>query len=62
MILRIRDIPPYEMDLVPINDLRQQIRRDRHPSPPDDPDLQAQQRSLAAVGEHDIDWEFALAS
>ena len=57
MVLRIRDIPPSEMHLVPIADLRQQIRRDRQDRA-GDAELQARQRSLAAFGEHDVDWDF----
>jgi hypothetical protein len=62
MILRARDIPPYEMHLVPIADLRQQIRSDRYARPILDSELQARQRCLAVFGEYDIDWNFALAS
>jgi hypothetical protein len=59
MILRVSDIPPYEMHLVPVADLRGQIKRDRLAR---DPELEARERSLAALGENDIDWELALAS
>jgi hypothetical protein len=62
MILRAKDIPPYEMHLVPVTDLRQQIHRDRRGTSSDDPELRARERSLAAVGEGDVDWDFALAS
>jgi hypothetical protein len=59
MILRVRDIPSYEMHLVPVVDLRQQIQRDRQAISSSDRELQARQRSLAALGEDDIDWDFA---
>ena len=62
MILRVSDIPPYEMHLIPVADLRQQIKRDRRAVADVDHELQARQRSLAAVGEDDIDWECAPLS
>ena len=55
MILRVTDIPSYELHLLPITDLRQQIAQDRRARADEQRELDAQHRFLAARGEDKVE-------